>query len=469
VLDYARFMSDSMRDLLVGEIAAIRSIIPDATVTTNGLGFHRPTDYWSWYQHVDIAAWDSYPDPSTGLGDICNAAFCHDLNRSLRSGNPFILMEQASTQVNWRATNTLKPPGQMRALSWSAVAHGADGIMFFQWRAARAGAEKYHSAMVPHYGTKDSRVFREVSELGAELKKLSCVLGARTQARVALVVSWENRWALELESKPTQFHYDEIVQHYYRALWELNVAVDIVHPNQPVDAYDVVIAPALYQLTQQQADNFRAFVQRGGALVLSYFSGVVDDREHIWLGGYPALLKDVLGLVVEEWQPLHPGEATALRLVDSPDTSEIACTKFCELLHLRGAKPVAVYTRGWFAGRPAITHHTVGGGEACYVATQTDSVFLRQLLESLLRPRGISAPVTASAGVETMVRSNDEADFLFIINHQSSPGRVDFGRWAGPDLLTSRDCEGEAALEPFAVRVLKATRSGSTPKQNPRS
>jgi beta-galactosidase len=455
MLDYRRFMSDSLRDVLRNEIEALRSVAPDVKVTTNGLHFWRGTDYWEWYRHIDVAAWDFYPDPASGLGDVRSGAFCHDLFRSLRGGQPFILMEQATTQVNWRPTNTLKPPGQMRALSLQAIAHGADGVMFFQWRASRAGAEKFHSAMLPHFGP-EARAHREVRALGAELKKLAEVAGARTPARIAMLVSWENRWALESESKPTSFDYAEILTHVYGALWDLNVPMDIVHPDHTLDGYDVVIAPALYQLTRVQAEQLRRFVDRGGLLVMSYFSGVVDERDQVWLGGYPALLQDVLGLAVEEWQPLAPGATNTLRVAGEHEA--IPCTRFCELLDLRGATPVATYGHDFFAGRAAITRHRFGKGEACYLSTQPERTWLARFFESLLRPRGIVAPITAGPGIELAVRSGETAEYLFVINHEAKPVAADFGGWAGADLLTGERCRGRMELPPFGVRVLKRTR-----------
>ncbi len=454
-LDYQRFMSDALCRLASDEVAAIREECADAKVTTNGLNFWKPVDAWELYRHVDVAAWDSYPDPANGLGDVSASAFCHDLYRSVRGGQSFMLMEQVTSQVNWRPTNVLKPPGQMRALSFQAIAHGADAVMFFQWRASKAGAEKFHGAMVPHFGP-EGRVHREVRELGAELKKLNEIAGARTPARVALLVSWENRWALELESKPAHFDYQEIVQHFHGALWDLNVAVDVVSPDHALDGYDVVVAPALYQLTRAQAERLRAFVQRGGLLAMSYFSGVADEHDHIWLGGYPALLADVLGIVVEEWQPLLPGATNALRVAEGG--KEVACERFCELLHLRGAETVATYTRDFYAGRPAITRHRFGAGAACYIATHPPREFLAALFGEWLGARGIVAPVAASAGVEVAVRANDAGEFLFVINHQPVMGRVNFAAWSGDDLLTGMPCRGEMELEPFAVRVLRRVR-----------
>ena len=452
VLDYTRFMDNALRSILLNEIHALREVAPDAKVTTNGLGFLRQTNYHSWYKEVDIAAWDSYPDPSNGFGDIRSAAFGHDLFRSLRGGQPFILMEQVTSQVNWRSVNTLKAPGQMRALSYQAMARGADGIMFFQWRASKAGAEKFHGAMVPHYGPT-GRIFREVCELGGELKKLACVSGSRIPARVAFVVSWESRWAVELESKPAQFDYAAIVADFYRPLWELNIAVDVVSPDAALDGYAVVITPALYQLSQEQSDRLTQFVEKGGTLVMSYFSGVADKRDHIWLGGYPATLKDVFGLVVEEWQPLLPNETNGL--IMEGDRTPAPCTKFCELLRLRGARALATYTQSFFAGRPAITTNRFGLGEALYIATQPGPDLLRSLFSEVLAKRDLHAPARADIGVELMVRQGEAGEFLFVVNHNSSEAKIDYADWRGIDLLTGQPISGMGNLASFAVLIIQ--------------
>ena len=451
-LDYSRFMSDSMRDIVVGEVAALRSVAPDAKVTTNGMNFHRPTDYQEWFKYVDIASWDSYPDPALGSSEICTAAFNHDLFRCVRGGQPFILMEQVTSQVNWRPTNVLKAPGQMRALSYQAVARGADGVMFFQWRAAKAGAEKFHGAMVPHFGIEGSRVHAEVRELGAELKKLRPLLGARTQARVALIVSWANRWALELESKPMQFDYTRIVLAFYRVLWELNIAVDIVHPNQSLACYDVVVAPALYQLSKNQSESLRSFVSDGGTLVMSYFSGVADERDHIWLGGYPALLQDVLGLAVEEWQPLMPDANQALQIAGEP--TAISCSEMCELVQLRGATALATYANDFYAGRAALTTHAFGQGHAHYLATLPAHDYLLRWFRNILDSIKTTAPLPTPEGVEATVRVGASEEFLFVINHEAKAATINFSAWSGRDLITGESCTGVSTLPPFGVRIV---------------
>ena len=456
-LDHQRFVSYGLRAILLAETSAIRAVVPDAKVTTNGVFTMKPTDYRDWFQHCDVAALDCYPDPSLGLVESRAGAFCNDHYRGFKDGLPFILMEQVTSQVNWRATNVLKQPGQMRVLSYSAVAHGADGVMFFQWRASRAGAEKFHGALLPHAGA-DTRVYREVVQLGRELRSLSAITGARTPARVAILQSWENHWALELPSKPATFDYGRTLSEFHAPLWNQNIALDVISPDGPLSRYGVLIAPVLYVISSQQAAALRSFVEQGGTLVLTYFSGIVNEHDHVQLGGYPALLKDVLGLVVEEWQPIPPEARNGLRLTGSaPDAPAVPCRFFSEVVHLQGAEALACFTEDFLAGGPALTRHRFGRGEAYYWATQPDPAFLGTWLRDLLAARGINAPIRADIGVEACVRRGDREEFLFVINHQRTTASVTYGDWIGAvDLLsTGWLAPASERLEGFAVRILK--------------
>lgn len=455
-LDHHRFVSDSMRRIVETEVAAIRAVVPEAKVTTNGVFVMKSANYRDWYGLCDVAALDSYPDPHQGLPENRAAALCHDFYRGFKDGLPFILMEQVSSQVNWRSSNVLKRPGQMRAMSYAAMARGADGIMFFQWRASKAGAEKYHGALLPHVGA-DSRVFREIRQLGQELRSLSRVAGSRIPARVALLDCWHNRWALELPSKPATFDYLKIFSFFHTALWNNHVAADVVSPDSDLARYDVVIAPTLYQVPVARAEKLRDYVSQGGTLLTTYFSGIVDENEHVHLGGYPALLKDVLGLVVEEWQPIPPDAKNGLRLTGAGDDQPaVPCGFFSEVIHLRGAEPVATFTEDFFAGSPAITRHRFGKGEAFYLATQPEQRFLESWIKELLGDRGIRAPVRAGANIEVSLRRADDEEFLFVINHDRNPAAVDYGVWTGaPDLLANgAPVPTGENLPGFGVRIL---------------
>ena len=453
-LDFKRFMSDAFLELCVRERDILRATTPEVPITTNFMGFFKPLDHWKWARELDFTSWDSYPDPSTGHAAEAVAASGHDLTRSLKKDRPWVLMEQTPSQVNWRTTNVLKRPGVMRLWSLQAVARGADGVMFFQWRASQGGTEKFHGAMVPHVGTTGSRVWREVKALGAELEKLAPVAGSLVRSRVAIAVDWNAWWAVELDSRPARIDYAATVAGFHRYFFGRNIAVDFVHPGADLGDYDLVVAPALYLLAKRDAGNVEKFVARGGVFLTTYFSGIVDGDDRVVLGGYPAYLRKLLGLWVEEWSPMMEGETNRVRFGKSKRMA--ICSHWCEVVHLEGAKPLATYEGDFFAGRAAVTVNAFGQGAAYYLGTKfeddelarvLDGVCVRAKVEPLLR-----AHLPQPLGEEV----HDGARFLFLLNHGAKAVTVALpsGKFAGRDLLTGAVVKRAVKLAPLAVRVV---------------
>jgi beta-galactosidase len=453
MLDYRRFMNASTLRLFRGEIEAIRAAGARQPLFTNMVFGLKWLDQFEWAQYADYTAVDVYPDPSTKDQAWRSVAFAYDVMRSASGGRPFLLVEQTTTQVNWRAINQLKPPGMMRALSYQALARGADSVMFFQWRQSRAGAEKYHSAMVPHVGPDSSRVFAEVSQLGAELHRLGAVADSRVQAQVGLLFSYENVWALEIDSKPARIDALEAILPWHDALTAQNIPVDIVHPDSDFTGYRVLVAPLLYQLTAAQADRLRQFVASGGTLVMSYFSGIVDENDHIMLGGYPALLADVMGLTVTEWQPLLSGETARFCAVDGV---RVDAYHWVDLFKVTTADVLGYYEGGFIDRYPAVARNRFGQGSAYYVGTRPDAAYLRTLLGQICAERSVHPLVQADDGVEAGLRLDHERRYLFLINHTDTPRRADLCGFIGVDMLTGASASGVLTLEPYEVWILEA-------------
>lgn len=449
-LDYRRFMSDSLLACFLNEKAVLRELSPDVPVTTNFSGEHglsRAVNCFDWARHVDLVAFNSYPDPiEADPGDV---AFAYDLQRGLAGGSPWLLMEQPPSQVNWRACNAVKRPGQMRLWSYQAIAHGSEGAMFFQWRAAQAGAEKFHSAMLPHGGI-ETRTFREVEQLGGELQKLAAVRGATTRAEVALMVDWENMWAIESDSKPARINYSELVRGYYRALFEPDVPVDIITPHSEIAGYRLVVAPALYIVHPGVAEKLAAFVDNGGTLVMSFFSGIADASERILPGGHPGPFRKLLGIHVEEFDAF----GHQVRHIKTP-LRGARCTLWADVIHLESAEPVATFTEDFYAHQPAITRNAVGRGLAYYIGTQPEPAFLRAFLAELCVNCGVRPPMRVPAGIEATTRTNENGEFLFLLNHHPTMQFVDIGPRPRLDLLSGEVVQGQCQLEGRDVKVLQ--------------
>lgn len=453
-LDWARFNSDSWLACFDAQRDVLREITPQVPVTTNFMGFHKVVDYFKFADHEDIVSNDSYPD--TFQPDwMAQAGMVCDLIRSVGKRRPWILMEQATSQVNWRQRNAIKRPGVMRLGSHQAVARGADGVMFFQWRASQAGAEKHHSGMLPHAGT-DSRTWREVRTLGSELKQLTAVLSSQVQAEVAILMDWENWWALELDSKPSNdLKLIPQIYSFYRVLFERNITVDFVHPEADLSRYKLIIAPNLYLVKDPAVENINRYVEQGGALLMSFFSGIVDGNEHIRLGGYPAPFREMLGLTVEEYAP-YPSDLT--NSIRTCEGQVLACSLWSDVIHLHGAEALAINENDYYAGLPAVTRHTFGKGRSFYLGTELQPDGLHWLLERVCAEAGVT-PVARGvpAGVEVLHRSNGEKSWLFLLNHAGAAVEVPL-EGTGRNLFTGENVSGMVTLDVNGVAVVELTR-----------
>ena len=404
-LDWKRFSNDAH----IASYRLQRDAIArhsQAPVTTN---FMIPNcedmDYWRWAKEVDVVANNHYLIAERPENHI-ELSMSADLARAV-AGGPWMVMEHSTSAVNWQPRNLAKGPGEMRRNSLAHLARGADGLMFFQWRASRVGSEKFHSAMVPHGGT-DTRVWREVVDLGGDLERLAGVAGTDVEAEVAILWDWESWWALELEWRPSEdLRYRERIEAYYTSLWKQHVTVDFAHPEADLSGYRLVIAPASYLLTAEAAKRLHGYVEGGGNLLVSYFSGIVDEHDAVHPGAHPGALRETLGLWVEEFHPLPEGAGPAL---DSGGRGRI----WSERVRLDGAEAVGVFAEGPDAGHPALTRHRLGGGNAWYVATALDhTTGLRELLGDALDTAGVQRPTGVPEHVEIIRRGR----YRFLINH----------------------------------------------------
>lgn len=417
-LDFARFSTDSINRLFQAEHEVIRAIDSEHPITTNFMGLMTDVDYWSLGPKQDVVSFDSYPDPADPLGHL-PAALNYGVMRGVGGRKPWMLLESAPAAVSWREVNPPKAPGVNRRNSFQAVAHGSDAVMYFQWRASRVGAERFHSAIVGHYG-EDSRTLAETSTIWHELDKLSEIVGSQVRSSVALVVDWESRWAMYgPETMPSdRLQWYQQVRSYHQMLTSLGLTVDVVHPGSDFSQYAVVVAPSQFMLDEFESEKWRQFVAAGGKLIVGPFSAVVDRSNHVHEGGAPGVLASVLGIRVEEPWPIADGETVALSgesAIDKPVSA------WSEMIHATSAEAIATYASGPLTGRPAITRNELGAGSATYVSCLLDSQTLTELLGDEI---GLHEARQGDVDVEIVTRTDGANDYTFAINHGTRPRRV---------------------------------------------
>ena len=448
-LDYARFTDDQLRECFILERDTIRRHATQP-VTTNFMANQSwTTDLWAWAREVDIVADDHYLWAADREGEI-GLAMAADLTRSVGAGAPWILMEHSTSAVNWQPRNVAKRRGEMARNSLAHLGRGADAILFFQWRASRGGAEKFHSAMLPHAGTT-SRVWREVTELGARLARLGEVRGSRVRADVAILWDFESFWAQDLEWRPSvDVRHAERIRQFYEQCWKDNITVDFALPGHDLGGYRLVIAPAQYLLRASDADNLTRYVAAGGTLVWSFFSGIVDENDAVHEGGYAAPLHEVLGLQIEEFLPLREDETCRLAWSDGRD-GQLGADVWQDAVIPTTAEVVARYLDGPAEGGAALTRNAHGDGVAWYLSTRLDADALAAVMSEVYRDAGIERSDLPD-GVEVVTRHGDDADYLVAVNHRDVPVTVPA---TGREMLSDTDVESALTLAAGGIAVVR--------------
>jgi beta-galactosidase len=462
MLDWQRFTSDQALDFFRAESAPLRELTPHVPITTNFMQPDTGLNYWRFAEHEDIVSWDSYPRWHQG-DDVENAmrtAFYHDLHRSFKRGHPFLLLESPPSVTNWQGISRLKKPGMHVLSSIQAIAHGANSVMYFQWRQSRGGAEKFHSAVVSHLGSENTRVFRDVADVGRILEKLSPVVSTGVKAPAAIIYDCENEWALNNAQLPRSVgkNYQETCLRHYRCLWQRGIPVDVVQAEADLRAYPIVIVPMLYMLRPGVAECLEEFVSAGGICVVTYLTGYVNESDLCFTGGYPPALRRALGIQSEELDTLtddQRGVITACTNNPLPIEGTFQIHHYAELVHTEGAQVLAEYASDFYAGYPALTVNSYGKGQAYYIAARTEDRFLSAFYGALLEQTGVShgLPVVIPDGVSVQVRADDQRRFIFVMNFTPQEHRVALTQTL-TDVINGIHVSEHINLPPFGVSVL---------------
>ena len=456
-LDYRRFMSDTFVNFQQEQVDILRQICPSDFVTHNFMGFgFDQINYFDLAKSLDFVSWDNYPRTSWYLRQEVDPAYIalgHDTIRGFK-GEPFWLMEEQSGSGGWQNLGINPRPGEMRLWTYQAIAHGADGMVYFRWRTARYGTEQFWHGILYHHG-QPGRRYEELKEIGGELKRIGArFLGAENRNRVAMALSYDARWAFQGQSNHADFKYAALFNSYYKALHRRNIGVDIVAPNADLSQYRLVIAPVLYVLSQDAADNLRHFVHNGGMMITTARTGVKDDANAVVNQYLPGLLAEVCGVEVVEYD-VQPVDVTIpLDLTFPGFEPQIAQAKlWFDVLRPTTSRSVASYNSGYFSGRPAVTINDYGKGKALYAGSLGDDDLHDILVRWALESTGIQSEISTPPGVEITERWQGDQRILFILNHSGSTQEIQVDH-TYVDLISGSVLEGSIKILPLEVFVL---------------
>jgi len=463
-LDYDRYQSYANTSFTEEQLAMLRQMCPTHFVTTNNVGLVDTIDMRDLYAKLDFAAFDNYPgffdmlmaqegkSPSPD-GIATTISLGHDLARSVKGGEPFMIMEEQSGKAGQKTFAPQPETGQVRLWTYQGVAHGAMGINYFRWDTATFGAEEYWHGILNHDRSK-SPAYEEIRQTVKELKALGQeVLYSQYAAQTALVFDYDCSWAVKIQPGHYALDYMTQVTSWYGAISASHTGIDVIAPEADLSPYKIVFAPLAYLMSEKQAAKIKSFVQAGGMFVTNFRLGVKTESSQIVRTPLPGLLRDVMGVTVADYIPIYSAK-NAVKFAPGLAGPDGECGLWTDILQPTGAEVLASYTKGSHAGEAAITMNTVGSGKAVYIGADLDAASLARVLRTLSGLAGVKPPLEVPPGIELTVRRAGDKQWIFVLNHTSVSQSVSIPK-TFTDLLTGGTHTGKVDVSGYGVRVLQ--------------
>ena len=461
LLDWNRFCSDAIIAFARMQADVLHEICPDHPVTVNLRALTRKFDHFDMANVVDFVSIESNAAIKTKSTELaCDI----DILRSLKKTDiktpdgdcGFWVIEQKAGQVNWQDVNSLVRPGVIRLFTYQLISRGASGVFYYHWRQPRIGNDKFFGAVLPHHLEENTRIFKEISQIGEELKLLApAIKDTKIVADACILYTHDNDWVLQQPMQPNKFfNLREHIQLIYNALHDRNISVDFARPTEDLSQYKIVFAPSLHLLADGEADRLKLYVQNGGTLVGTFNTGLVNEYCIVPDTGYPNDMIDMFGLEVLEFDPIPPGEENHLTFKGAFPTSHLHPARlWCDIIEPKGCQILATYAKDFYAGHAAVTMNTFGLGKAIYIGTMSHQHFYNDLVSWLRQMCGLQPLLKVPENIEVSMRQKEGMRVFFLLNHQNSPVRIQFYK-PMHDFLTGNTFSGNYDLPPHGVLVL---------------
>lgn len=435
-LDYQRFISDSYLGYQQLQLDILRKISPRWFITHNFMGLFNQINYYDLAKGLDFVSWDNYPCYTNEFTSE-KIALAHDHMRSLKKKN-FWVMEAQSGPTGGQLIGTTLPPDEIRLWTYQAIAHGAEGILYFRWRTSLFGQEEYWHGILGHDGLPNRR-YEEISATGKELLKIGSFLGgSETDSQIAILYSYDIDWAFQIQPHNEEFNYQEHLLKFYQPLWKAGLAVDIVTPENDLSKYRLVIAPNLLLVNKEIIDNLIQYVEKGGWVLTTFRSGVKNWNNVILEETLPGKLSQLTGIKIKEYCSLPSDEGNKVKIIEEEMGKGIFnCGVWCDIIQVEKAKTIGLYTQDYYQGEPALTINKYGKGYVLYLGTLMDNQFYQTLIDWLLKKIKITSSLKLPSGVELSERSKEGKKILFLLNHNKEEKQVKIDK-EYEDLLTKK-------------------------------
>ena len=451
MLEFKRFTTENYARFQRLQLDCLRPHLREEVwVTHNFMGWFDGFDHYKMNADLDLATWDWYI--GTGHHDYTATGAVHDLTRGFKRQN-FWVMETQPGSVNWSSANNMLNKGEGRAMAWHAVGHGADGVLYWQWRSALGGQEQYHGTLVDQSG-QPRPFYEEVQQLGRDFTAVSYLLAAsRPAGRAAMINSYDSRWSIQWQRHHRDFNWVAHFIHYYRPFARRNIPVDIIPADAPFEGYRVIILPALLMAGKDLAERLTTYVKNGGKLIITQRTGMKDEANALLPSRQPGFLADLAGVEVEEYYALDE----PVPVKGNWFTGETRL--WAERLKVHDDRYLSVIARylpsnGWLDDQVAITVRGLGSGLVYYVGAYLDEVTQEAFFQRVIDMAPLKPLLETPAGVEVCRRTGEQGMEVFIVINHNRTEQVVKMPWMAIDHLMNHPVNNELKLAPYGVSVL---------------
>lgn len=400
-LEYRRFASDTWIDYLNMQKKVIRKY-SNKPITHNFMGHFSDINYFKMANELDFVEWDNYPDNQWGNSEYEYVSMAHEIMRGVKNKN-FIVAEQQAGPAGWDKMGATPEPGQLRLWSHQAVAHGADGIIYFRFKTPSFGMEQYWYGILDHDGIPRRR-FREIKQINREFQILKeHVLEDENLYDCLIVRTYDNIWAHFIKSQAYNFDYRQLLYQYYKINSDLNIltAVGI----DSFEKYKMVYMPAYNIIDLDLIEKIKSYVEDGGVLVTTFLSGAKDEYNNMRTDVLPGAFREIAGVEIEEFDALRK-ETNIIGLVESK------VKIWADILAPTTAKVLCVYGNRYFKGKPAITVNQYGKGKVYYIGCDLELGAMKRMIEYIATEEKVPY-FKLPDGVEYVRRKN----YDILLNH----------------------------------------------------
>ncbi|MGB3717564.1 MAG: beta-galactosidase [Candidatus Promineifilaceae bacterium] len=455
-LDYYRYVSDSYVSYQKQQIDVLLKLCPEHFITHNLMGFRYPLlNYFDLSEDIDFVSWDNYVRTMWNMQadyDPSSAALSADTMRGLKNKNIWV-MEQQSGGGGWNMAAVPPKPGELRLWTYQSIGRGADGIVYFRWRTCRYGTEQFWQGILEHHGIPGRR-YAETSQAGHELQKIGdLITGSTVKAQVAIMQSYDSRFAFQIQPNNPQFGYERHLHDFYKGFFDHNIVVDIISENDPLENYKVIVVPAMYVLPEKTAANLDAFASAGGIVIFSPRTGVKDDYNAVVNMKLPGLVAKMCGVEVEEYISMPTDSDNAVQFGIPELEEEFTTSIWADVLDPIEAKVIGRFTGDYYADKPAATINVYGDGKVIYLGAMGDVDYYSSIARWVSGLARIDPLLETPIGVEVAERWQGDQRLLFVLNHTRQTESI-FLEGHYVDLLTGDQLIDEFNIPPTEVMIL---------------